>query len=200
MAQGEAREPPGERAPWGPTGQTIALTVVLAAAGAGLAVRAPARPLLAFDAGRWTVVLVLGFAVAFFLTELGQALIEVRRQAYSFSLSGIPLLLGLLYCPPSVLIAARVGAAVIAFVVQRVAPLKLAYNTASYLLDVGAVIALVHYLVRDPVGLTLATAAWCYVGLAVVDLMMSSLVLVVIRINSGPVSYTHLTLPTNREV
>src|SRR5665647_1508520 len=126
MAQGEAREPPGARALWGPTGQTIALTVVLASAGAGLAARAPARPLLAFDAGRWTVALVAGLAVLFFLTELGQALIEVRRQAYSFSLSGIPLLLGLLYCPPRALIAARVGAALIAFVVQRAPPLKIA--------------------------------------------------------------------------
>ena len=189
MAQsGEARQPPGVCARFGPVAQTIALTVVLAASGVALAVRAPAQPLVAFDAGRWTVALVLGFAVLFFLTELGQALVEVRRQAYSYSLSGIPLLLGLLYCPPGALIAVRVGAAVIAFVVQRAPPLKLAYNTASYLLDVGAVIAAVHYVMPAPVGLTLATAVLCYACLAGIDLVMSSLVLVVIRINSGPVS------------
>jgi len=176
-----------------PIVQTVALTVVLAVAGVVLAVHAPAEPLLELDAGTWTVALVLALAVAFFLTELGQALVEVRRQAYSFSLSGVPLLLGLLYCPPSALIAARVGAAVVAFLVQRASPLKLGYNTASYLLDVGAVIALTHLLVGGPAGLTLRTAALCYVGLAVVDLVMSFLVLVVIWINQGPVSRDEVT-------
>ncbi len=178
---------PGRR--WaGPTAQTIALTVLLAVAGLALAFRVPATPLLNFDAGTWTIILVLGFAVAFFLTELGQALIEVRRQAYSFSLSGVPVLLGLLYCPPGELIVARVVGAVAAFLVQRAPPLKFSFNTASYLLDLAAVITLAHYLAGGTVGLTLRTGASCYVSLAVVDLVMSSLVLVVIRINSGPVN------------
>jgi diguanylate cyclase (GGDEF)-like protein len=181
--------PPVAQARWwaGPTAQTVALTAALAVAGIALAVNAPADPLLDFDAGSWTIALAVALALAFFVTELGQALVEVGRQAYSFSLSGVPLVLGLLYCPPSMLIAARVIGAVAAFLVQRTPPLKGGYNTASYLLDISAVIALAHLTVGTPAGLTLRTAALCYVSMAVVDLVMSSLVLAVIRINLGPV-------------
>ncbi|MGV8967448.1 MAG: putative bifunctional diguanylate cyclase/phosphodiesterase [Cellulomonas sp.] len=170
------------------TVQTVALTVAIAAVGTTLAVRAPPGPLLGFHPGAWAIALPLALALAFFLTELGQALIEVGRQAYSFSLSGVPLVLGLLYCPPSALIAARVLGALVAFIVQRASPVKVGFNTASYLLDVTAVIALAHLLISTPADLNLTTAALCYVSLAAIDVLTSALVLAVIRINHGPVT------------
>jgi len=78
---------------------TALLTASLITAGALLCLRLPAAPLITPPAGTSTVAVVVGLALAFFLAELGQALVEVRRQAYSFSLAGLPLLLGLLYCP-----------------------------------------------------------------------------------------------------
>ncbi|WP_298455622.1 bifunctional diguanylate cyclase/phosphodiesterase [uncultured Cellulomonas sp.] len=172
----------------GPMALTGALTVALLVTGTLLAVRLPSAPLLPVPAGPSTMLAaVAGLTVMFFLTELGQARIEVRSQAYSFSLSGVPLLLGLLYCPPHLLLAARLGAAVVAFVVQRVPPVKFAFNTASYLVDVGAVITLTHLLVGERSQLSLAAAGLCFVVLAMVDLLMSGLVLVVIRVNGGPV-------------
>ena len=76
----------------------------------------------------------------------------MRRQAYSFSLAGIPLVLGLLYFPPRELIAARIGASLAAFLVQRAAPMKMSFNTASYLLDTALVIAVAHALLGRATG------------------------------------------------
>ena len=98
-----------------PAALTLGLTAVLAVAGTALALAAPARPLLSTP-GAFTLPLVAAaLGAAFVGTELGQALIEVRSQAYSFSLSGVPLLLGLLYLPPQVLLPLRIGAAMAVF-------------------------------------------------------------------------------------
>ena len=165
---------------------TTLLTAALVTVGALLGLRLPASSLLSLPAGTSTVPVVVGLGLAFFLTELGQALVEVRRQAYSFSLAGVPLLLGLLFCPPGWLVAARLAAAVVAFTVQRVARTKFAFNTASYLVDVTLTVTLAHELAGSADGLSLSTAAWCYVSIALVDALMSVVVLLVIRINQGP--------------
>jgi len=170
-----------------PTTVTGALTGALLVTAVVLATRLPGSSLLTSPDGAAALAVAATLAVLFFLTELGQARIEVRSQAYSFSLSGIPLLLGLLYCPPHLLVAARVLAAVVAFTVQRVPPVKFAFNAALYSVDVCAVLGLTHLLVGDRPGLTLATAGLCYLALAFVDLLLSGAVLLVIRINGGPV-------------
>jgi diguanylate cyclase (GGDEF)-like protein len=164
---------------------TLVLTAVIASVGGVLSGLAPTGALLPRPAGYGVAFLLVVLSVAFLLTELGQALIEFRNQAYSFSLSGIPMLLGLLYCPPQQLIACRVLSALVAFRIQKSPPLKLAYNTASYLLDTALVLAVAHALVDGHPALTLRTALMCYISLATVDLVMSALVLLVIRINEG---------------
>ncbi len=177
---------------------TLGLTLVLAAIGVALTVRLPDGPLLAPADGSVAGVILLALALAFFLTELGQAHIEIRKHAYSFSLAGIPLVLGLLYVPPQHLVLARLAATVVAFAVQRAAPLKFSYNTASYLLDTALVITLAHLLLGQGAELDPRTAVPCYLSLAAVDLLMSGLVLLVIRLNDGPVSradVTHVLLP-----
>ena len=166
---------------------TLALTGALAVAGLVLTGVAPAAPLRPAPEGAAAGVILLVLAVTFFLTELGQALVEFRQQAYSFSLAGIPLLLGLLYCPPQHLVLARLAAAVLAFTVQRATGMKVAFNTASYLLDTALVITVAHLLLGGTAELSPRTALLCYVSLAVVDLVMSALVLVVIRLNDGPI-------------
>ena len=171
-----------------PLNLTLALTVALAAAGTALTLNAADVPVLHSPAGSTAALGLAALTVAFFVTELGQALVEVRRQAYSFSLAGIPLVLGLLYFPPRELIAARIGASLLAFLVQKSAPIKISFNTASYLLDTALVIAVAHALLGSGNGLTLRTAGLCYLSLAAVDILMSLLVLLVIRINQGPVS------------
>jgi len=78
-------------------------------------------------------------------------------------------------------------AAVTAFTVQRVARTKFAFNTASYLVDVTLTVVLAHAL-TGPGHLSLSTAGWCYLSIALVDALMSAVVLVVIRINQGPLT------------
>src|SRR3954451_8181994 len=173
---------------------TTALTACITAVGLlFLPTALSGAPLLPLGGGSTLWVMVLALALAFFVTELGQALIEFRQQAYSLSLSGIPLLLGLLYCPPQHLLVARVLAATAAFAVQRATVPKFAFNTASYLLDTALVLSLTHVLVGPEEALTLRVVALCYLSLAVVDLLMSSLVLLVIRINDGPLTAADAT-------
>jgi diguanylate cyclase (GGDEF)-like protein len=170
-----------------PTVLTLALAGLLLGGATALAGRMPTGSLLDLPAGTPTAAVAGALVVLFFLTELGQARIEIRRQAYSFSLSGVPLLLGLLFCPPWLLVAARLTAAVVAFGVQRVPPVKFVFNLAAYTLDVAAVLVLSHVLVPGDGHLGLTLAATCYLALAVVDVVMSGVILLVIRINGGPV-------------
>ena len=168
---------------------TLLLTAAITGTGVGLMTGTPTAPLLAHPAsGPSVAVLTVLLAAAFFTAELGQALVEVRRQAYSFSLSGVPLLLGLLYLPLQHLIAARLLGAVLAFALQRASAMKFAFNTGSYILDTALVVVLSHQLVPPATELTLRTAGLCYATLWLVDVVMSLLVLLVIRINQGPVS------------
>ncbi|PPK93766.1 diguanylate cyclase (GGDEF)-like protein [Kineococcus xinjiangensis] len=167
---------------------TSALTAVLAAAGIALTLQVPETPLLTAPSGTALLVATAALFVAFFVTELAQALVEIRRQAYAFSLSGIPMIVGLLYLPPLALIVGRLVATTIAFALQRASPLKFTYNSAAYLLESALIITIAHRLVGDGAALDLQTALWCYVSLAIVDLLMSGLVLLVITINQGMVS------------
>lgn len=62
-----------------PRALTLLLAAALAGAGAALLAVAPAEPLLRAPAGTAAWLLLGALAVAFFVTELGQALVEVRR-------------------------------------------------------------------------------------------------------------------------
>jgi diguanylate cyclase (GGDEF)-like protein len=171
-----------------PRNLTLALAVALAVAGVALSWDEMALPLLTVPAGSTAVLGLAALAVIFFVTELGQALVEVRRHAYSFSLAGIPMVLGLFYFPPRELLAVRIVTSLVAFAVQKASPLKMAFNSASYLLDAALVLAVSHQLLGEGNTLTVRTAALCYLSVAVVDTLMSLLVLLVIRINQGPIS------------
>jgi diguanylate cyclase (GGDEF)-like protein len=171
-----------------PTRLTAALALTLAGLGTWLAVSSPTNALLPLEGRQALIAVSILLGASFIGSELGQALIEVRSQAYSFSLSGVPLLVGLLYLPAHVLIPLRVGTAVIVFRFQRASGLKLAYNSSAFLLDTTLVIVIAHHLLGSAPELDLRTAGTCYLALAIVDLVMSSLVLLVIRINQGPLS------------
>jgi diguanylate cyclase (GGDEF)-like protein len=171
-----------------PTRMTAGLSMALAGAGTWLALLAPSAVLLPLDGRRALVAVSIVVGASFIGSELGQALIEVRSQAYSFSLSGVPLLVGLLYLPAHVLIPLRLATAVVVFLYQGSNGLKLAYNSAAFLLDTALVVVLAHHFLPSSPLLNLRTAGLCYLALAIVDLLMSSLVLLVIRINQGPLS------------
>src|SRR6185436_1815156 len=71
------------------------------------------------------IVLAAGFAVA----DLMAIHIEIGDDAHSFTLSEVPLVIGMMLCTPSGVVLGRVaGAFIVLAVIQRQRPLKLAFN------------------------------------------------------------------------
>jgi diguanylate cyclase (GGDEF)-like protein len=132
------------------------------------------------------VVLGAVLATLFAAAEASLLRVEFRRQAYSFSMTGIPLVLGVLLVDARTVLAARLVGALAAFAVQRPRALKTAYNLCAYLLETALVAGGVHLaLAGSPRALDLAAAVRVYAVVAVVDLAMSGLVLAVIRVHQG---------------
>ncbi|MEY2459884.1 MAG: hypothetical protein QOG30_1714 [Acidimicrobiaceae bacterium] len=81
---------------------------------------------------------VLVVIALFFIAESCVVHVYVDRQARTFSLSEIPLLLGLAYLSPVALVVARLVGSVIALaLVRRQSATKLAFNLSYFLLDTG---------------------------------------------------------------
>jgi diguanylate cyclase (GGDEF)-like protein len=166
---------------------TSLLAVVLAGAGLVAALAVPEGRVLRIEPTAPQVVLLGGLVAVFALAEIALVHVELRRQAYSFSLSGIPLLIGVLFLDVRLLILARVLGAVSVLVWQRLPPLKVAYNAAAYLLETSLVGVVLHGVLGSGIQLTLSAAIVCYLVIAVVDVLMSALVLLVIYWHQGRV-------------
>jgi len=132
------------------------------------------------------VVVAVAMGAGFFFAEQFMVNVEFRRQAHTFTLAGVPLLIGVLVLPPIVFVLTRLMASVLALVWQRVSVDKLVYNSAAYVLEAAADALLVHLLLHPARGLDLGTAVILIVLLAVVDQFIGALVLVMIRVHNGP--------------
>src|SRR5450759_3682129 len=165
---------------------TWLLTTALAAGAVVLATRTGGGPILALHLP--VVVVAVALGAGFFFAEQFLVNVEFRRQAHTFTLAGIPLLIGVLVVSPIVFVLTRLVASVLALIWQRVSVDKMAYNTAAYAFEAAADAILVHFLLRPTSGLDLRTAASLIVLLAVVDQFIGALVLVMIRVHNGPLS------------
>jgi len=134
------------------------------------------------------VAVALALGAGFFLAEQCLLSMEFRRQAYTFTLAGIPLVIGLLVTSPIVFVLTRLAASVLAFVWQRKSVDKTAYNCAAYAFEAAAGALLVQFLLRPHDGLDLRTAVIVTALVAGVDQLVSALVLVMIRVHNGPLS------------
>lgn len=126
-----------------------ALTVSAAAISLLLVADLPGAPLDSV-ALPWPALLI-GFALA----ELCVVHVRLGKQMHSFSLDEIPLVLGLFFADPFILIAVRLlgrGAVLIAH--RRHPPLKLAFNLAQWWLEAAVAVVLWHTLIngRDVIG------------------------------------------------
>ena len=125
------------------------------------------------------VLLVAGFAAA----EAFVVHVHVRREAHSFSLSEVPLVLGLAVAAPAALLLSRVVGSAIALIGPRHQTReKLAFNLASFALQTGIALAVWRVALgsADPVsprGWAAALAAT-----VVADLVGSCAVVAVIRL------------------
>src|SRR5664279_3031595 len=165
---------------------TVVLSGTLAAAAVTLSVTAPGRPLLASHLPAAQLVAMI--ATTFLLAEQFLMSVEFRRQTHAATLAGVPLLLGALLLAPLAFVLARVVGSLIAFARQGCSADKILYNTSAYAFEAALDVTLLHRLVgtgNPPTGWT----AVVVVGvLALVDQLMSLLVLLLIRMHNGPLT------------
>jgi diguanylate cyclase (GGDEF)-like protein len=121
------------------------LTATLAAVAAGLFLAI--RPLDAVDAPLQLPVWL--FVVMFFVTDACMLHLHFRRDAHSFTLAEIPLVLGLFFISPVALIVARlVGAIPALLLVRRQTPVKLVFNLALFLVDAALAVLIFRALAQ----------------------------------------------------
>jgi hypothetical protein len=107
--------------------------VLLAAAGALLVTRLHLTTALDARDG----VIALALAAAFFVADAYPLHLESRGQTYTMSLSELPLVLGLLFGRPELLVAARLLGGGLSLGLRRRQPLeKLVFNLSAYAFEV----------------------------------------------------------------
>ena len=173
---------------WGrahPARATGLLAAGLAAVGAGLGAAADPQSVLPAPGGLPPLVVGVALAVLFGLAELCLLHVEVRRQAYSVTLAGFPLVLGVLLAGPRELIAARVVGSAVAFTLQRSPLRKAGYNLAAYAAEAAVDVTAAQLLLGRERSLDADAAVLCYLVVVVVDQVMSLLVGQVITWHQG---------------
>ncbi len=142
------------------------------------------RPLGAAGVGddnAWLVAVTLGFLAA----ELGVVHLRLGRDAYAFSMMEIPLVIGLFFIRPDLLVLCRLAGALLAFVVRRKDVQKAAFNLALFSLETTGAVLIWHRVVgdRDPLG----PWGWAATVLAVLftSVVSSTLVSAAITLASG---------------
>jgi diguanylate cyclase (GGDEF)-like protein len=128
------------------------LTVAIAVAAVFL-YAAGVRRLPTLAQGDWLPLPIL--AGLFYLAELTVVHFRFRRDAHSFSLSEVPLVLGLFFATPWALVPAQLIGATLALTVHRRQPfLKLAFNLGQFALQGSLAVLVFRYVVAlgDPLG------------------------------------------------
>jgi diguanylate cyclase (GGDEF)-like protein len=129
----------------------------------------------------WLAVVTGGF----FLAERYVVHLRLGRDAYAFTMMEIPMVLGLFFAPPQLLVLARLVGGGVAYAVERKALRKATFNCALFVLETSTAVALWHLVLgaAEP----LSPRGWLATGLAVVctGVISSSLVSGAIFIVSG---------------
>ena len=136
------------------------------------------RGLGAVDAGisiPWPAI-----AALFYLSEVYVVHLQLRRNAHTFSLSEVPLVLGLFFTGPAGLLGAQIaGAAGALLISRRQTPMKAFFNIAVLSLNCALVISIFGLLPQGPPGpvawatVLAATAAGNVVSVLLIGVAMS---------------------------
>ncbi len=181
-----------------PAAVTVAIAATLAVAAIAFAAASPDGAFFDIAPNIPGAAAAVGLTVLFFGAEFALIHVEFRLQAYSYVLAGIPLALGLATSDVRDVVVARVAGSLLAFVVQRPNAVKVAYNTAAYAFEAAAAGFLIHRVSAHPQSLTLPHVVRFYAVMALLDIVMTGLVLVVIRLHQGVVTrktITHVAVP-----
>ena len=129
----------------------------------------------------------------FVLGELFQVQMHFRREAHSFSMSELPLVLGLFFADPRhLLIAQLVGAALVLGLHRRQSALKLAFNLAQFALT--TTLAVTVFRALAPVPDPLSPRSWLATGAAalVSGIVGAALLVTAISLAEGRLEKTRL--------
>jgi diguanylate cyclase (GGDEF)-like protein len=147
-------------------------------------------------------VVMMGVLLAMSVASEGLAVhIRVRRGGHAVSLSEIPVVLGLIFAGPLVLLLARVvggGAGLI--LLRRQRGVKLAFNVAMLGLHTTVGAAVFHALAATPG--TLGPRDWlaAYAAMVVVEILGSMLITAAIALHDDPGEWRRLPGTALREV
>jgi diguanylate cyclase (GGDEF)-like protein len=135
--------------------------------------------------GHVTAPWLVGVTAAFFVTQRFAVHLRLGSEAFAFSMSEIPLVVGLYFLRPDLVIVCRVLGSGLALVTQRTAARKTAFNAALFLVETSTAVVVWHAVVgtADPLG----PRGWAATGLAVlcISLISSGLVTGAISIATG---------------
>lgn len=137
--------------------------------------------------GWWQLALV--FAVSGLLVVH----VEINSEAHSFSLSEVPLVLGLLFVSPLELLAARlIGEAAVLIFWERQTPTKLVFNLSLFFAEISAAVTV--YGLLDTGGTAEEWPTWlaAFGGVSTGTVLGALAVWVVIRMHHGEVSSRQL--------
>jgi diguanylate cyclase (GGDEF)-like protein len=127
-----------------------------------------------------------GLAILFYVTETTVVRIGFRSDQYWFSLSEIPLVLGLFFTSPIEFVVAQVVGASAALAFNRKqSRLKVAFNSANYFLGAVAATSVFHSIagMSEPTGPTGWVAA--YVAVTIASLIAVPAIFIAISLNDG---------------
>ena len=167
-------------------GQSTGLWVyIVAVALTGAAVHGLAVMPLAEGRDIGSVGWLVAVTVGFFVAERFVVHLRLGREAYAFSMMEIPLVMGLFFVRPDLLLAARLVGGGLAFLSQRKPPRKMAFNCALFVLETSAAVAVWNAAVGG--GDPLSPRGWGATMLAVLvtGLISSTLVSGAIAIATG---------------
>ena len=127
-----------------------------------------------------------GLSLLFYITETTIVRIGFRSDQYWFSLSEIPLVLGLFFASPVEFVAAQViGASAALAFNRKQSRLKIAFNSANYFLGAVAATSVFHSIagMSEPTG----PAGWmaAYVAVTIASLIAVPAIFIAISLNDG---------------
>jgi diguanylate cyclase (GGDEF)-like protein len=99
----------------------------------------------------------------FVAAEATQLHVEFHRETYSISVSDLPLVLGLFFVDPLVLLAVRLVAAAALMIVRRRPPIKILFNLCLFTAETALALTVFHALAAHPVE---AVAPWSWLAAA----------------------------------
>jgi diguanylate cyclase (GGDEF)-like protein len=179
----QAERTAGGRRGRSPAARVWALTACLA----------PVAVLLLVSNARYTTpVLHNGFTVApwlltalFIASECMIVHIVFRREAFTFSLSEIPLVIGLFFAGPATLVLAQVVGAGVAIAHRRQTPVKFCFNLVLMTLTPSVAIAVLRLVDPGPHPLTLRAALVTMLAVSASMLVSASAIFVAIALAEG---------------